>query len=211
MVALSSIRDLAERKEGPTTPSEPDIQNTEPLPDLTVEEAADRWIRSNPPSLCNTHDPAILSQVLNDYDLETTNFYRWEVHYTQNDLARIIREKMKTDFGDILDLVPVLRGRSGRLSRLKIVGSLKTLTIGKELEIRRALSDSHLYSSAFVIDKEAPDAKGVPQGFTLHGAGWGHGVGLCQIGAAVMGSKGFTFDEILLHYYSKAVIKTIYK
>ena len=180
------------------------------LPDLTVEENAERWIRTAPESFCNTDDKKILSEVLNDYDQETTDFYRWHVTYTQDELKSLITERLKMEFGDILDLVPVERGSSGRICRLKIVGSERTFTIGKELEIRRTLSDTHLYSSAFVVDKE--DVKdGVPQTFRLTGAGWGHGVGLCQIGAAVMGAKGYNYDQILLHYYRGAEIKRIYK
>lgn len=180
------------------------------LPDLTSEENAERWIRTAPESFCNTDDKKILSEVLNDYDQETTDFYRWHVTYTQEELKSLITEKLKMEFGDILDLVPMERGRSGRICRLKIVGSERTFTIGKELEIRRTLSDTHLYSSAFVVDKE--DIKnGVPQTFRLTGAGWGHGVGLCQIGAAVMGAKGYNYDQILLHYYRGAEIKRIYK
>ena len=179
-------------------------------PDLTVEEAARKWILSNPVSFCNTHDKKILSQVLNDYDQETHDFYRWTVDYTQAELSSIIKEKLGMDFGDILDLIPLERGRSGRIWKLKIVGSKRSFTIGKELEIRRALSKSHLYSSAFVVDKL--DVKdGVPGKFHISGAGWGHGVGLCQIGAAVMGEKGYKYDQILLHYYSGAEIERIYK
>ena len=178
--------------------------------DLTIEANADRWIRSNPESFCNTHDAKVLSQVLNDYDQETADFYRWRVEYTQEALSRLINEKLETDFGRIIDLVPVERGTSGRLSKLRIVGEKKTLTIGKELEIRRALSKSHLYSSAFVVDAFGRDAQGVPQRFVLTGAGWGHGVGLCQIGAAVMGARGYAYDAILLHYYKGATIQKIY-
>ena len=181
-----------------------------PLPDLTDEANADRWIRTAPESFCNTTDKNILSEVLNDYDQETTDFYRWHVTYTQEQLKKLIANKLKMDFGDIIDLVPVERGRSGRICRLKIVGSERTFTIGKELEIRRALSDTHLYSSAFVVDKENVE-DGVPQTFRLTGAGWGHGVGLCQIGAAVMGAKGYDYKRILLHYYRGAEIKKIYK
>lgn len=179
-------------------------------PDLTIEENAARWIRSNPEAFCNTTDSHILSQVLNDYDQETPDFYRWRVEYTQKDLSELVNEKTKDDFGQIVDLVPVERGRSGRLCRLKIVGTKKTLTIGKELEIRRILSRTHLYSSAFVVDKEYGDGD-IPDKFVLVGAGWGHGVGLCQIGAAVMGEQGYTYDHILLHYYRGAEIKRLYE
>ena len=180
------------------------------LPDLTVEANADRWIRTAPESFCNTTDSKILSEVLNDYDQETTDFYRWHVTYTQEQLKTLIADRLKMDFGDIVDLVPVERGRSGRICRLKIVGTERTFTIGKELEIRRALSATHLYSSAFVVDRENLE-DGIPQTFRLTGAGWGHGVGLCQIGAAVMGAKGYNYDQILLHYYRGAEIKKIYK
>ena len=152
---------------------------------------------------CNTHDKAVLSQVLNDYDMETNDFYEWTVEYTSQELTRIVNEKLKEDFGDIVDLVPLERGKSGRIWKLKIVGTKKTFTIGKELEIRRALSESHLYSSAFEVEKTA-------KGFRLKGKGWGHGVGLCQIGAAVMGQQGYSYDQILLHYYRGAEIKKIY-
>ena len=179
------------------------------IPDLTNEAEADRWIRSCPEAYCNTDDKRILSQVLNDYDQETSDFYRWRVEYTQERLSVLVYDKLKIDFGKIIDLVPVERGRSGRICKLKIVGTKRTFTIGKELEIRRALSDTHLYSSAFVVDKLGVDG-GVPSRFVITGAGWGHGVGLCQIGAAVMGERGCRYDEILLHYYKGAEIRKIY-
>jgi len=193
---LTSIRDT-EEKEKP------------PCPDLTKEEAAEQWIRTAPVSFCNTSSPSIITQILNNYDQETTDFYRWKVHYTQDEISELIRRRSKIDFGFIIDLIPVLRGKSGRIIKLKIVGSLHTLTIGKELEIRRTLSSSHLFSSAFVVDK-GPLKNGFPESFTLTGAGWGHGVGLCQIGAAVMGEKGYKYDEILLHYYKGADIRKFY-
>lgn len=186
------------------------VDNNATWPDLTDEKEAERWIRSTPDSFCQTENRDILKQVLNDYDQETVNFYRWTVSYTQDELAEIIRTKRKEDFGDILDLIPVQRGKSGRICRLTIVGSKKVLTIGKELEIRRSLSPTHLYSSAFVVSKMNTQ-DGIPGQFILTGAGWGHGVGMCQIGAAVMGEKGYTYDQILAHYYQKASIETIYK
>ena len=186
-------------------------KDTPALPDLTQEEQAERWIRTRPASFCNTADKTILSQVLNDYDQETTNFYRWQVTYTQDELTALLRKKLHIDFGTILDMIPVERGKSGRLVTLKIVGTTRTLTIGKELEIRRALSHTHLYSSAFVVDKEDIDGQGAPARFVLTGAGWGHGVGLCQIGAAVMGEQGFAYDEILAHYYPGAAITKSYQ
>ena len=179
------------------------------IPDLTNEEEAEKWIRQAPQSYCNTQDKHILSQILNNYDQETTDFYRWKVRYTQEELAELIRTNTKGEYGDILDLIPVQRGTSGRICKLKIVGSQKTYTIGKEMEIRRILSDSHLFSSAFVVDK-GDEKDGVPQWFQLTGAGWGHGVGLCQVGAAVMGEKGYTYEEILLHYYKGASIRKFY-
>ena len=181
------------------------------LPNLTNEEEAEKWIRFNPPAFCNTQDKRILSQVLNDYDQETVDFYRWKVTLTQEKLQQLIADRLKMDLGSVLDMKSVERGTSGRISKLQIIGTEKTFTIGKELEIRRALSDSHLLSSAFVVDKQDEDEQGVPQRFELIGAGWGHGVGLCQIGAAVMGEEGYLYDAILLHYYQGAEIKKLYK
>ena len=178
---------------------------------LQDEATAERWIRSNPPAFCNTTDKKILSQVLNDYDQETADFYRWKVTYSQEKLQQLFEEKLKMNFGAILDMKAVERGKSGRISKLQISGTEKTFTIGKELEIRRALSDTHLYSSAFVVDKYDKDEQGVPQRFEIIGAGWGHGVGLCQIGAAVMGEQGYDYNDILLHYYQGAEIKQLYK
>ena len=202
---LSSVRDIMQgmKSVGSASPA--------PLPSLQDEAAADAWIRSNPPAFCNTTDKKILSQVLNDYDQETADFYRWKVTLTQEKLKQLLDEKLKMNFGDILDLQAEERGKSGRISKLRIVGTEKTFVIGKELEIRRALSDTHLYSSAFVVDRCDIDEKGVPQRFDIIGAGWGHGVGLCQIGAAVMGEEGFDYDAILLHYYQGAEIKKVYK
>lgn len=202
---LSSVRDIIQgvKSVGSAAPA--------PLPSLQDEAAADAWIRSNPPAFCNTTDKKILSQVLNDYDQETADFYRWKVTLTQEKLKQLLDEKLKMNFGDILDLQAEERGKSGRISKLRIVGTEKTFVIGKELEIRRALSDTHLYSSAFVVDRCDIDEKGVPQRFDIIGAGWGHGVGLCQIGAAVMGEEGFDYDAILLHYYQGAEIKKVYK
>ena len=181
------------------------------LPNLTNEEEAEKWIRFNPPAFCNTQDKRILSQVLNDYDQETVDFYRWKVTLTQEKLQQLIADRLKMDLGSILDMKSVERGTSGRISKLQIIGTEKTFTIGKELEIRRTLSDSHLLCSAFIVDKYDIDEQGVPQRFELIGAGWGHGVGLCQIGAAVMGEEGYLYDAILLHYYQGAEIKKLYK
>ena len=185
------------------------LPDTTPLPDLTDEAVARQWILSSPDAFCNTTDQKVLSQVLNDFDQETTDFYRWSQTYSQAELKQLLEEKLEVQFGDIIDLVPLSRGKSGRIYRLKIVGKERTLIIGKELEIRRALSKSHLYSSAFIVEK-ADIKDGVPQKFIIKGAGWGHGVGLCQIGAAMMGKQGYRYEEILLHYYKGAGITKAY-
>lgn len=173
------------------------------VPDLTIEAESVKWIQSRPSAFCNTQDKKILGQVLNNYDQETTDFYRWTVTYTQDELSALVLKRSGIDFGLIQELIPVERGTSARLVKLKIVGSKKTLIVGKELEIRRILSTSHLYSSAFTIKKDGDK-------FILTGAGWGHGVGLCQIGAAVMGEKGYSYDKILLHYYVGASLEKLY-
>lgn len=183
---------------------------TAPKIDLTDEAVAREWILSSPEAFCNTKDATVLGQVLNNYDQETQDFYRWTTDFTQAELADLIRRKSGLDFGEIINLLPLERGKSGRITRLKIVGTKLTRIIGKELEIRRTLSESHLYSSAFVVER-SEIVNDVPQHFRLIGAGWGHGVGLCQIGAAVMGEKGYKYDEILHHYYQTAVIEPQYK
>lgn len=170
--------------------------------DLRTPPAAERWITTAPDAFCNTQDAATLRQVLNSYDQETADFYRWQVHYTTAQLSDIIRRKSGIDFGDIQELQPLKRGFSGRIYELKIIGTKAQQTIGKELEIRRVLSESHLYSSAFVATK-------TPDGFTLRGAGWGHGVGLCQIGAAVMAKRGFSYKSIVLHYFRRATLQQL--
>jgi len=177
--------------------------------DLRIEENAEKWIKGNPEAFCNTRDVEILQQVLNEYDWTAKDFFRWKVEYSQEQLSDLICRRSGRDFGQIIDLIPVERGTSGRLVRLKIVGSKKTLVVGKELEIRRWLSESHLYSSAFTVEK-CDIKEGIPRKFVLYGAGWGHGVGLCQIGAAVMGHKGYRYDEILLHYYKNATLEKRY-
>lgn len=180
-----------------------------PVSDVSGEADAARWIRSSPGAFCNTADPRILSQVLLKYDQETRDFYRWRVEYAQEELAELIRRKSGIDFGRIMNLVPVQRGPSGRLCLLTIQGEKRTMTIGKELEIRRTLSPSHLYSSAFVIDRHG-DRGGSPERFVLTGAGWGHGVGMCQIGAAVMGESGYSPEQILRHYFKETEVRCIY-
>ncbi len=187
-----------------------DGEDEENFPDLTREDNAAEWILSSPSAFCNTTDPEILSQVLNDYDQETKDFYRWKVEYTQDELAELIHKRTGIDYGRILDLQPVARGTSGRLYRLRIVGEKCERIIGKELTIRYALSPSCLYSSAFVVEKHDTDDQGYPAKFVLRGAGWGHGVGLCQIGAAVMGAKGYDYKQILLHYFVGASIEKRY-
>ncbi len=179
--------------------------------DLTNEDAATKWILDTPPAFCNTDDESALSQVLQEYDKNTTpDFYRWEVKYTQEEISQLINKKIDIDFGNIIDLIPVERGKSGRLIKLKIVGTKKTLTIGKELLIRKALSPTHLFSSAFVVFKKYNSDNNVPSEFIIKGAGWGHGVGLCQIGAAMMAEMGYKFDEILYHYFKNIKIEKIY-
>jgi stage II sporulation protein D len=176
--------------------------------DLTQEAHALRWIRSCPDAFCNTDDRDTLTQVLNNYDQETNDFFRWKVIYTQDELSTLLREKTGIDFGQITALEPLTRGTSGRIVRLRIRGDRKTMIIGKELEIRKALSRTHLYSSAFYVEKDTGTGE---TRFILHGAGWGHGVGLCQIGAAVMGASGYSYREILKHYFPTADLKIIYR
>lgn len=189
-----------------------DNVDSESFPDLKVEENACKWIDGRPDAFCNTADAEILSQVLNNYDQETTDFYRWTVRYTQAEIAELVRTRSGIDFGDIIDLQPIERGTSGRLVRLRFVGTKRTMVIGKELEIRRTLSQSHLYSSAFTIERHDIDPEtGIPAAFTLRGAGWGHGVGLCQIGAAVMGARGYGYQQILGHYFPDSILIDYYK
>ncbi len=220
---LISKKDYIKNDEAVTASAEEDAEAV--AVDLTDEKEADKWITSSPRSFCGTKDKKILSRILNNYDRETTDFYRWEIGYSQERMAELVSRNMKTDMGEIVDLVPVKRGGSGRVELLRIVGTNKTMTIGKELEIRRVLSESHLFSSAIVIEKqfapnphscEITDDEGnvrevlIPDGFVIRGAGWGHGVGLCQIGAAVMGERGYSYDTILLHYYNGAKIEKKY-
>ena len=189
------------------------IDNPEPPEgydtNLTREPAARRWILGQPPAFCNTRDKEILSQVLKDYDQETVDFYRWETSLSQQRLQELLCDRVNVDVGEVLDLVPVERGISGRLIKMEIRGTRGNFVIGKELEIRKALSPSHLYSSAIVIEK-GRDRNGIPQSFTLKGAGWGHGVGFCQIGAAVMGAGGYSYQAILAHYFTGAELKKLY-
>jgi SpoIID/LytB domain protein len=178
-------------------------------PLICSAEVAERWVHSSPEAYCNTSDGNMLRQVLPSFDQETTDFYRWTVTYTQEELATLLPKRSGIDFGDVHRLEPLQRGPSGRIVRLRIVGSRRIVVVGKELEIRRWLSPSHLYSSAFVVQTEE-GAHGIPSRFTLHGAGWGHGVGFCQIGAAVMAAKGFPAETIVKHYFRGADLKKLY-
>jgi len=174
-----------------------------PHPPIRTEEEASRWILSAPEAYCHTRDKGLLERILPDLDRETIDFFRWEIEYSRQELEEILQEKSGIDFGALQEIVPLSRGSSGRIFRLKIVGSKRSTVVGKELEIRRWLSWSHLYSSAFIV--MAQDER-----FTLRGAGWGHGVGLCQIGAAVMADQGFSAEEILRHYFRGVEVKKIY-
>jgi stage II sporulation protein D len=176
---------------------------------IRTETDAELWIRSSPDVYCNTSDRYILRQVLPLIDQETVDFFRWKVIYDREELEKIIREKSGMDVGILLNLIPIERGPSGRIIRLNIEGTKKTVIVGRELEIRRWLSPNHLYSSAFVVSKDL-DSSGLPTRFILHGAGWGHGVGLCQIGAAVMATRGHSSEEILEHYFHGAEIRKLY-
>jgi stage II sporulation protein D len=184
---------------------EPEAYNT----DYKDERAAVKWIKGNPPAFCNSSEKKILTQILPDFDQETKDFFRWKIEYSQEELKSLLLQKSGIDFGDIIDLQPVERGKSFRLIKLKIIGTKKILIIGKELEIRKFLSASHLYSSAIVIERQDIQ-NNIPGRFVLYGAGWGHGVGLCQIGAAVMADRGYKFDEILSHYFRDARLKKVY-
>jgi SpoIID/LytB domain protein len=170
---------------------------------IKTEEEASAWILSKPEAYCNIKDKGLLKKILPDFDRETKSFFRWRIEYSRQELEEILIEKSGFDFGTLQKIVTLSRGPSGRISRLKIVGSKKNMVVGKELEIRRWLSRSHLYSSAFVVAVE-------DDRFIFNGAGWGHGVGLCQIGAAVMATKGFSADEILKHYFRGVKIQKIY-
>lgn len=184
-----------------------DAESGTPLPRLDTEEGARVWIESEPDSFCSSPEERVITQVLNSYDRETADFYRWTVEYSQDALSALVREKSGIDFGLIEELRPIERGASGRIVRLRIIGTKRSIVVGKELEIRRWLSPSHLYSSAFVADRQTA-ADGTVT-FVLKGAGWGHGVGLCQIGAAVMSDKGYSYTDILSHYYPGTELKDI--
>jgi SpoIID/LytB domain protein len=176
---------------------------------ITSAEELRSWVTSSPAAFCNTTDGAILRQVLPSFDQETSDFFRWTVVYERQELEEIILSKSGIRFGTLMDLVPLKWGPSGRIVSLSIEGTERSMVVGKELEIRRWLSRSHLYSSAFIVDTER-DAAGIPHRFTLRGAGWGHGVGLCQIGAAVMAVKGYSPEDIVRHYFRGAELVRLY-
>lgn len=177
---------------------------------VRTEEDAFAWIFSKPEAYCNTGDEGLLAKILPDFDRETHDFFRWKVEYAREELERILRERSGLDFGTLKEIRPLQRGPSGRIFRLQIIGSKRTVTVGKELEIRRWLSRSHLYSSAFIVTTKQ-DACGEVKRFIFHGAGWGHGVGLCQIGAAVMASKGFSAEQMLAHYFPGTELRKAYE
>jgi SpoIID/LytB domain protein len=181
----------------------------DPHSPVRSEGDARRWLTGRPQAYCNTTDKKLLGRILPAFDQETHDFYRWQIIYARKELEKIIRKKSGIDFGTLRNLIPLERGPSGRIYKLKIEGSLKTVIVGKELEIRRWLSASHLLSSAFIVSKTTA-ADGSVENFILIGGGWGHGVGLCQIGAAVMASKGFKAEEILAHYFTGAILKKLY-
>ncbi|MGB5988470.1 MAG: SpoIID/LytB domain-containing protein [Marinifilaceae bacterium] len=186
-----------------------DSENKDLTLDLKKEEDAREWITSETDSFCNVKDKHLLSRILNDYDYSTSNFYRWEIEYSQEELSNLLLDNSNIDFGEIKKITALKRGVSGRIYELEIEGSKKTFTFGKELEIRKVLSKSHLYSSAFIVDYKKVK-KGIPGKFILKGSGWGHGVGLCQIGAAAMVYKGYSHEKVLKHYFKGTELKKIY-
>jgi stage II sporulation protein D len=194
---LSAVYDWQGEKENFTMP-------------LTDERNTDAWIKASPKAYCNSDSKELLARILPGFDQETLDFYRWRVTYSQDELQELLRSRVGLDVGAINSLEAVERGESGRIIKLKITGTKRTVVIGKELEIRRALSSSHLYSSAFVVRAEQGANAEYPEAFELTGAGWGHGVGLCQIGAAVMADSGFTHQQILSHYFTGAELLELY-
>ena len=182
-----------------------DYDYLQSLPDTPAQQDGVR-------AFCDTSDKEILAKVLNNYDQETVDFYRWTEVYDREDLSALIEERSGISLGQVICLEPLERGQSGRISKLKIVGSERTMVVGKELEIRRILSKSHLKSSAFEVEYLAEDGSRVKPSenwasLVLKGSGWGHGVGLCQIGAAVMATEGYDYRQILNHYYPGAVLE----
>lgn len=182
---------------------------TMPEPPLTEEAAMHRFITEPPPAWCNCSDVALLGTFLNTYDLHTLDFYRWTERLEAEQARQLVLQKLGVDVGRVVSLKPRERGLSGRIVKLEITGERGSITIGKELEVRRALSPKHLYSSAFIVEPEGPADR--PDAFRLRGAGWGHGVGLCQIGAAVMAAKGNAYETILAHYYPGTALERVYR
>jgi SpoIID/LytB domain protein len=176
---------------------------------IRSEEEASRWVLSEPEAYCNAKDKPLLDMILPGSDRATNDFFRWRVEYSRTELEEILREKSGFDFGSLQNIAPLQRGPSGRIFRLKIIGSKRTMVVGKELEIRSWLSRNHLYSSAFVVSIRS-NPQGEAERFIFNGAGWGHGVGLCQIGAAVMATRGFSAGEILKHYFRDTELKRAY-
>ena len=177
---------------------------------ISSEDDAAQWLRGKPAAYCNTADRALLGEILPSFDQETMNFFRWQVSYSREELEEILLQKSGIDFGTLQNLTVLQRGPSGRISKLQIKGAKRTVTVGKELEIRSWLSPTHLLSSAFVVSAKQSQ-NGTMESFTLDGGGWGHGVGLCQIGAAVMAKKGFRAEDILAHYFSGATLQKLYE
>lgn len=186
-----------------------DSEDQSTVLDLRKEDDARKWITYESDSFCNVKDKTLLSKILNDYDYSTSNFYRWEIEYSQEELSNLLLERSGIDFGEIKRIIPLKRGASGRIYELQVDGTKKTFIFGKELEIRKVLSKSHLYSSAFIVDYKKIK-RDIPQVFIFKGSGWGHGVGLCQIGAASMIDKGYNHEEVLKHYFNKSELKRIY-
>jgi peptidoglycan hydrolase-like amidase len=179
-----------------------------PLPDLTGEAGFRAFLDAPPPAFCDCREEAVLERVLNSYDRQAGDFFRWRVRLSAEEAGRLVRERLGRDLGRLVAFEPLGRGPSGRLHRLRLVGERGALVVGKELVIRRALSSSHLRSSAFLVEPEGPAAR--PEAFVLRGAGWGHGVGLCQIGAAAMACGGQGFEAILSHYYPGTRLERLY-
>ncbi|MCX8000245.1 MAG: hypothetical protein N3A69_15045, partial [Leptospiraceae bacterium] len=177
---------------------------------LSDEDSVANFIRSKPEAYCNTSDKELLRTILVNFDQKTTDFFRWKVEIKQLALSTLLKLKLGIDFGEVINLIPLERGKSGRIHKLKIEGTKRNFIVGKTLEIRRSLSEKHLYSSAFIVERVFDKDKTIPKKFILYGAGWGHGVGFCQIGGAAMASKGKKFDEILFHYFKGTELKKIY-
>lgn len=180
------------------------------FPPIRNEAEMEKWVRSRPPAFCNVQEKKLLSTILNNVDLTTENFFRWQLKLEREEIEDLLKKKAGIDLGEIKKIVPAIRGPSGRIKKLLVEGEKGSVLLGKELEIRRVLSHTHLLSSAFFIEEER-DKKNRLKSVKLFGAGWGHGVGMCQIGAAVMAHMGYTCKEILKHYYRGARLENIYE